>query len=445
MGAKFMNMKRGGLALLVAAAACAVFALPGSATPAQGSASVDGVPKDELGVSKTAVPSFTRTYDWTITKTVTPPASVTTAADTASFTYTVTATKDAGTDSDFRVSGVITVAANPQAIWPGYQMNGVLISDDILDRTDETCVIDGEGPSIVRSIPSEGASFTYTCSLPTKADGVNRVTIAWPECTTEPINESPCDGSSTDKVVTDRPNTDKDDVPFTFGAPTKVVNDTVDVTDVFDGGPPALLDGGDNINASKTFTYTRTVSVPASDCRTYPNTATITSPEGLSKSASASVQVCRQAGALIVTPPAQPGGQVLGAPSAPARASLRVDKTGPRAATAGQLVTYTIKVRNRSKVTATNVVVRDILPSGFTVAGKVKGAAFRAGKLTWNVGTLAAGKSKTFRVKVRIDRSIGGRRCNVATAGARGVATVRDTACTRIAAVAGAVEPAVTG
>jgi uncharacterized repeat protein (TIGR01451 family) len=220
----------------------------------------------------------------------------------------------------------------------------------------------------------------------------------------------------------------------------------VDVTDVFDGGPPALLDGGDNINASKTFTYSRTVTVPASDCRRFPNVATVTSPEGLSKSASASVQACRP---TPITPPittlVTPPGQVLGAPSAPAKASLGITKTGPRAATAGQLVTYTIKVRNRSKATATKVVVRDTLPSGFTVAGKVKGAAFRAGKLTWNVGTLAVGKSKTFRVKVRIDRAIGGRRCNVATAGASGVATVRDTACTRIAAVAGAVEPAVTG
>jgi hypothetical protein len=49
------------------------------------------------------------------------------------------------------------------------------------------------------------------------------------------------------------------------------------------------------------------------------------------------------------------------------------------------------------------------------------------------------------KASFRINRSIGGRRCNVASASARGVAAVRATACTRIAAVAGAVEPAVTG
>jgi uncharacterized repeat protein (TIGR01451 family) len=135
---------------------------------------------------------------------------------------------------------------------------------------------------------------------------------------------------------------------------------------------------------------------------------------------------------------------VLGTPTA-LRPLLRVDKRGPARATAGQVVTYRITVRNRGAAAAQRVVLRDVLPSGYTLSRRVRGATFRSGTLTWNLGTLARGRSRTVALQVRIGRSVAGRRCNLALASARGVATVRDTACTRVAAVAGAVQPAVTG
>ena len=143
----------------------------------------------------------------------------------------------------------------------------------------------------------------------------------------------------------------------------------------------------------------------------------------------------------VTAPPAAP---VLGTPTA-LRAALRVDKRGPARATAGQVVTYAITVRNVGPATATGVVLRDVLPSGYTLSRRVRGATFRSGRLTWNVGTLRRGASRTVTVRFRIARSVAGRRCNVALASAPGVATVRDTVCTRIAAVARAVQPAVTG
>src|SRR5262249_27222963 len=64
-------------------------------------------PAVDLTVSKTADPSFTRTFGWTIQKTVDQDHINT--AGSATFHYTVTLTKDGGTDSDWAVSGTITV------------------------------------------------------------------------------------------------------------------------------------------------------------------------------------------------------------------------------------------------------------------------------------------------------------------------------------------------
>lgn len=129
----------------------------------------------------------------------------------------------------------------------------------------------------------------------------------------------------------------------------------------------------------------------------------------------------------------------------PPRARLVVTKSGPLAATAGQTAKYTIRVRNSSSTAATSVRLADIIPSGMSLAGPVKGASVSSGRITWTIGRLAAGASRTVSVSLRIDRSIGGRRCNTATATASNAGTARDSACTRIRAVAGVVAPAVTG
>jgi uncharacterized repeat protein (TIGR01451 family) len=383
-------------------------------------------------VTKTAGASFDRTFDWTIVKSV-DKSSVTTTDNTATFNYTVVATKLAGVDSNFKVTGAIAVGN------PFEGSVDLVVTDDILGRDDETCIVDG-GNGAVHTIPAGGAVLNYSCTLPTKADGINKVTIDYA------MQAATVEGGPLGSF----------EAPFTFGDPVKVTNNRVDVTDAFNGAaaPGTLLEGGDDITESKTFTYSRTVDVPASGCTTYPNIAYITSPDGLSKNDDASVQACREV--PPVNPPANPQPQpqpqpqastpvaVLGATIAP-KAKLAVTKTGPRAATAGQIVTYTIRVKNTGKANATSVVLRDLLPSGYSLSGKVKGATFKAGALSWKFGTLAPGKSKTVKATFRINRSVGGRRCNVATAAASGVVTVRDTACTRIAAVAGAIQPAVTG
>ena len=126
--------------------------------------------------------------------------------------------------------------------------------------------------------------------------------------------------------------------------------------------------------------------------------------------------------------------------------TLRIDKTGPASATAGQVVNYRIKVTNTGAVAAQDVVVRDVIPAGMTLAAKPAGVQLVKGQVVVQIGTLAPGESKTITLKFRIDRNVGGTRVNVATASASNAPTVRDTARTRIARISGVVRvPIVTG
>jgi uncharacterized repeat protein (TIGR01451 family) len=376
----------------------------------------------EVEVTKTAEASFDRSFDWKIEKKV-DKTSVTTTEAATTLNYTVQVTKGEPIDSNARVSGVITIY-NPEDTVEDFR-----ITDDILGRDDETCTVAG-GYDGYWAVPAMStATFDYSCSLPTKADGVNRVTVSW----------------SGDKKY------ESFEAPFAFGAPSTVKNASVDVTDAFNGAAAGLLkneDGttADDITESATFTYSRIVDLSVG-CTPFANIARISSADELSKSATASSEVCRE-----LPPVAPPGIQqqtqqtavVAGAPVAP-KAVLRVDKSGPRTATAGLIVTYTIKVRNVGQGRATSVTLRDLVPNGYSLARRTGGASLAAGRVVWTLGVLAPGASRTVRASFLIDRSVVGRRCNVAVVTASGLADVRDNACTRVAGVAGVVEPPVAG
>lgn len=173
-------------------------------------------------------------------------------------------------------------------------------------------------------------------------------------------------------------------------------------------------------------------------------------------------------------PPAQPAAsppavtfQPTGPPvvSTPPRvaarrsAQLTIDKRGPGTATAGATITWRITVRNVSGVTARRVLLADRIPAGFTAVGlrlrvgsgesarwRVGALRVSGGAVTWGIGDLAAGKSRTFKVSLRASNDMSGRRANVASAVARNARQVSDTARVRVAAVKPAVVvPAVTG
>ncbi|MET0714701.1 MAG: DUF11 domain-containing protein [Mycetocola sp.] len=91
---------------------------------------------------------------------------------------------------------------------------------------------------------------------------------------------------------------------------------------------------------------------------------------------------------------------------------LRITKAvAPSQTGAGQQADYTITVYNDGAVGATNVVVTDPLPAEVTYQSDTDsctGVAVNAtGTLTCTLGNIAAGESKTFQVKVRINENPG--------------------------------------
>jgi uncharacterized repeat protein (TIGR01451 family) len=196
------------------------------------------------------------------------------------------------------------------------------------------------------------------------------------------------------------------------------------------GAAPAELAPG------AALTYTGARQVTTANCGQLPNTATVT----LVNPVQAETTTANNSATHTVSVTCPPPVTIAGAP-----AKLTIDKRGPLAATAGQLVTYRITVKNAGKTDALNVVIRDPLPSGFTLARRAAGATFRSGVVTWKVGTLAPGKSRTVKLTVRIAKTAAGRRCNVGSARGSNVGQVRDAACTRITAVAPVITPPVTG
>ena len=126
--------------------------------------------------------------------------------------------------------------------------------------------------------------------------------------------------------------------------------------------------------------------------------------------------------------------------------TLSLTKGGPSSAIAGQVITYRLRVRNSSSVPVTSVVLRDVLPSGMTLVSRPAGTTIKNGAVVWQLGTLAPGQRRAISLKVRINRTIKGRRCNSANASAANAATVTARACSAIRSVSGAVRiPIVTG
>jgi len=234
----------------------------------------------DLTVSKDASPSFTRTYKWGIGKSVDKTLIEQAGGGTASATYTVIVKETGFTDSGWQVNGNITIA-NPND-WEAVTAN---VTDAIDNKGN--CTVTG-GTSV--SIPASGGkSFPYTCtysSAPSPTSGTNTATAAW-----NPTLAFTPDGSATGTA------------PYAFGAPASTVNKTITVTDTFNGGAPATLGTLTATDAtpftSHTYTYSRSLNVPTSNCVNYPNTAKITETGRYAK---ASVEVCGPAktGALTM-------------------------------------------------------------------------------------------------------------------------------------------------
>ena len=224
----------------------------------------------DLTVSKTANPSFTRTYNWDIKKS----ADKTMIDPGGTVNYTVVVTEGGFTDSNSKVSGTITVY-NPND-WES-------ISASVTDAIDNggTCAI--TGMSGVTILPLGSMQLPYTCtysSAPSPASGTNTATASW-----DKVASFTPDGSAIGTA------------PADFGSVTPTpVHKTVTVTDT-QGGTLGTVTATDTTPyTTQTFTYKKTFSPPASGCTTVNNTATIVET---GQTASAAVKDCNS-GALTM-------------------------------------------------------------------------------------------------------------------------------------------------
>lgn len=202
----------------------------------------------ELRVSKTATTTFTRTFQWTIQKSVAPAAWDLFVGDSGTSGYTVQVTKDNGTDSNHAVNGTITIE-NPSP----FNVGLASVSDNVSGTSASVSC-----PSFTIA-PWGSVQCTYNLALP---DGTNRLNTVNVTTSTFGVNG----GSATADVI--------------FGAPTTVVNDSVTVQDSVQGNLGTF-------NASASIPYTRTFTCNA-DEGTHDNTASIVET-GQSSSASVTV------------------------------------------------------------------------------------------------------------------------------------------------------------
>lgn len=189
-------------------------------------------------VEKTAVAEFTRTFGWTIDKSVDPDSWDLFEGDTGTSQYTVALTKDDGTDSDASVSGTITIT------------NTSSVDAVVTSVTDEISGVptaaDVDCPVTLPATLDEGDALvcTYSADLPSTTDQTNTASVTLEEGTV-------FQGTAA----------------VDFGAPTTTVYDTVNVTDTYAGDLGPFSDDGST-------TYDRTFACDA-DEGTHDNTATI--------------------------------------------------------------------------------------------------------------------------------------------------------------------------
>jgi hypothetical protein len=276
-----------------------------------------------LVVTKTAYPSFTRTFKWDIKKSVDVTA-VKTADGSARFNYTVEVTHDNGTDSDWQVTGNIRVSnPTPAAI------SAIDVSDTM--GSGANCIITGGGSNndgTNMSIPAGShIDVPYKCTFSSNPGALtNTATANWDTT------------SATGTASVDFAN-----------ATIKAVDGTVTVSDSLYGdlGTVTYTDP-----SPKTFTYSKTFTDPAGTCTSHENTVTFTSTDAGSKtngSANQTVKVCVGA---------DPTASKTATPAYDPTISKSVDKTKVEQSGGSITFNYTVKVTESNwKVTGNISVV----------------------------------------------------------------------------------------
>ncbi len=83
--------------------------------------------------------------------------------------------------------------------------------------------------------------------------------------------------------------------------------------------------------------------------------------------------------------------------------TLNLTKTGPKRRYVGNEVSWSIKIRNTGDIDATQTIVTDALPEGVSFIKASDGGKLTGRNVTWALGTLAQGDSRTLTVTARAD------------------------------------------
>lgn len=254
-----------GITLLAAAAAlAAILAPPAMAT-------------SPLTVSKTAEGKWTRTFTWTIDKSVTPAVHDLQTGQSGTSTYTIVLTKSAGTDSAVTVEGEVCVT-NAAGAPPTANLT---ISDRIVATIPGGSATLASGNLDLSANPvldgGESYCYPYSFVIVPRADATGYYNDARVTITNDPREPGEPLGPSTT-------------APFTIPATPTLINNTVNVDDTNPAG-----DAGP-FSSSTSYSYTRTFTCDG-DAGEHPNTATIIET-GQSDSANVTVRC---------TPPPDPG------------------------------------------------------------------------------------------------------------------------------------------
>lgn len=191
----------------------------------------------EVTVEKTADTTFTRSFEWDISKTVSPDEWNLFSGDTGTSEYTVAVTQTGYTDSDWAVSGTVTVTNNTP-----YPATIESVSDEISGIGPIAVCGDVTFPVVLG--PGESLDCDYATPLP---DGSSRTNTAT--------------ASTSGRVGGAQGTADVE-----FSAPTTEVNATVNVDDT-NGDSWLFTDTGQQ-------TYERTFECDAGEGQ-HDNTATI--------------------------------------------------------------------------------------------------------------------------------------------------------------------------
>ena len=336
--------------------------------------------------TKTATPSFTRTWNWHLVKQVRvspggaweKAASWTGDAYSHAFDYRLLVTNDA-TDGGYLLSGDITVS-NPNTDTAIAPLTATVSEPTTFGGVGSVCVLtpDGGLPSVqsvsVTVASKDSLVVHYSCALSGRpADATKNVATI-----------SPAQGSGA-TATSD---------PVSFTTPTSTVHGNVTVTD--DKATPGettddavfTLAAADAPWTSPTYTSTYTASTTGcSQANQWVNTATVTDGRTSLTSDTATAAICPNPGTWTVAKSTDVGD-----------GPVPVDSD----------LTYTLSATKTGGVDPTNVVVSDDLsaispyvdlPASFSPSEG--SASLSGGQLTWTIPTLSATSTLSFTVHVK--------------------------------------------